>query len=50
MPYAIHDKNGNPIVEGDYVWTRYRGGSHQGQVRRLDVTPEASLMSSRSKR
>lgn len=38
MPYAIQDKNGNPIVEGDYVWTRYRGGSHQGQVRHLPVS------------
>lgn len=26
------DKHGNPIHEGDYVFTRIRGGSHEGKV------------------
>ena len=28
----IKDKHGNPIHEGDYVFTRIRGGSHEGEV------------------
>lgn len=29
----IQDKQGNPIQEGDHVWTRARGGKHEGNVR-----------------
>lgn len=28
----IVDKHGNTIHEGDYVFTRIRGGSHEGKV------------------
>ncbi|KAJ5178838.1 hypothetical protein N7492_002048, partial [Penicillium capsulatum] len=28
----ICDKHGNPIRKGDYVFTRIRGGSHEGEV------------------
>lgn len=28
----IQDKNGNDITEGDFVYTKYRGGSHEGKV------------------
>lgn len=28
----VKDKKGESITEGDYVWTRYRGGSHEGEV------------------
>jgi hypothetical protein len=34
MSAQIVDKHGNPIHEGDYVFTRIRGGSHEGKVRR----------------
>ncbi|OJJ42978.1 hypothetical protein ASPZODRAFT_75499 [Penicilliopsis zonata CBS 506.65] len=33
----IRDKKGAPIQEGDYVYTRYRGGSHEGVVERVVV-------------
>ncbi|OJJ57776.1 hypothetical protein ASPSYDRAFT_47001 [Aspergillus sydowii CBS 593.65] len=40
MPTSkIQDKNGQPIQEGDYVFTRVRGGSHQGKVQKI-VTDE----------
>ena len=28
----VNDKKGERITEGDYVWTRYRGGTHEGKV------------------
>ncbi|KAJ5195413.1 uncharacterized protein N7498_008851 [Penicillium cinerascens] len=28
----VLDKNGNVIHEGDYVFTRMRGGTHEGKV------------------
>ncbi|CDM30919.1 unnamed protein product [Penicillium roqueforti FM164] len=28
----IQDKNGKDITEGDFVYTKYRGGSHEGKV------------------
>lgn len=38
----VLDKNGNVIHEGDYVFTRMRGGTHEGKVswerRRTDFT------------
>ncbi|KAE8361986.1 hypothetical protein BDV27DRAFT_160211 [Aspergillus caelatus] len=31
----VKDKHGDIIHEGDYVFTRIRGGSHQGEVERI---------------
>ncbi|PKX90844.1 DUF2945 domain-containing protein [Aspergillus novofumigatus IBT 16806] len=31
----IKDKKGENINEGDHVYTRYRGGSHEGQVEKI---------------
>ncbi|RJE18921.1 hypothetical protein PHISCL_08739 [Aspergillus sclerotialis] len=31
----VKDKKGESIKEGDYVWTRYRGGSHEGEVEKV---------------
>ncbi|EIT76134.1 hypothetical protein BDV35DRAFT_356506 [Aspergillus flavus] len=31
----VKDKHGDTIHEGDYVFTRIRGGSHQGEVERI---------------
>lgn len=28
----VSDKNSEPIHEGDYVYTRIRGGTHEGKV------------------
>lgn len=28
----VLDKQGEPINEGDFVRTRYRGGEHKGEV------------------
>ncbi|OOF93689.1 hypothetical protein ASPCADRAFT_132120 [Aspergillus carbonarius ITEM 5010] len=36
----VQDKIGEHINEGDYVYTRYRGGTHQGEVNRV-VTDDA---------
>ncbi|KAJ6114457.1 hypothetical protein N7486_000235 [Penicillium sp. IBT 16267x] len=35
----VSDKNGEPIHEGDYVYTRIRGGTHEGKVEEI-VTDE----------
>lgn len=35
----VKDKKGEIINEGDHVYTRYRGGSHEGYVRRYFFTP-----------
>lgn len=32
MPPDAEDKNSRPIEKGDDVWTRIRGGKHEGQV------------------
>ncbi|KAL4919370.1 hypothetical protein BDW62DRAFT_199976 [Aspergillus aurantiobrunneus] len=41
MPTSkVQDKNGQDIEAGDYVFTRVRGGSHQGKVEKI-VTGEA---------
>ncbi|KAJ5498800.1 hypothetical protein N7453_007851 [Penicillium expansum] len=29
---GIQDKKGNNIIEGDFVYPRFRGGSHEGKV------------------
>ncbi|GFF52022.1 hypothetical protein IFM58399_09217 [Aspergillus lentulus] len=31
----VKDKEGENINEGDHVYTRYRGGSHEGKVERI---------------
>ncbi|BCS07779.1 hypothetical protein ASPFODRAFT_53006 [Aspergillus luchuensis CBS 106.47] len=36
----VQDKTGEQINEGDYVYTRYRGGTHEGEVDKV-VTDEA---------
>lgn len=40
---TVQDKHGNEIHVGDYVGTKYRGGSHEGTVDRIltskDETP-----------
>ncbi|KAL4933630.1 putative lipase [Aspergillus undulatus] len=42
MPASkVQDKHGEEIKEGDYVFTRIRGGSHQGKVEKI-VTDEAT--------
>ena len=35
MPSDIKDKDSTPIKEGDVVWTRIRGGVHEGEVRKI---------------
>ncbi|KAI8959530.1 hypothetical protein F5Y11DRAFT_301682 [Daldinia sp. FL1419] len=36
MPSSqIKDKQGQPIQEGDTVWTKARGGRHEGEVDRI---------------
>lgn len=40
MPSDIKDKNSEPINEGDHVWTKIRGGRHEGDVQKI-VTTEA---------
>lgn len=32
MSERVQDKSGKNINEGDYVYTKYRGGSHEGEV------------------
>ncbi|OJJ05389.1 hypothetical protein ASPVEDRAFT_55292 [Aspergillus versicolor CBS 583.65] len=40
MPkHTIQDKMDQPIQEGDYAFTRVRGGSHHGKVQKI-VTDE----------
>ncbi|KAI3332214.1 hypothetical protein HD806DRAFT_529977 [Xylariaceae sp. AK1471] len=40
MPNEINDKHGEPIKEGDHVYTKIRGGRHEGDVDKI-VTTEA---------
>lgn len=40
MPEQVRDKNHEPIQEGDYVYTRIRGGRHEGYVDKV-VTAKA---------
>ncbi|RMJ23003.1 hypothetical protein PHISP_06117 [Aspergillus sp. HF37] len=35
MVDRVKDKKGEDIGEGDFVWTRYRGGSHEGEVENI---------------
>ncbi|RPA87477.1 hypothetical protein BJ508DRAFT_410246 [Ascobolus immersus RN42] len=36
----VHDKHGNPIHEGDNVYTPFRGGRHEGKVSEIVTTKE----------
>jgi hypothetical protein len=36
----IQDKDGVTIQEGDQVWTKMRGGKHEGQVEKIVTTKE----------
>ncbi|RYP10357.1 hypothetical protein DL764_000691 [Monosporascus ibericus] len=38
MPEQVRDKNSEPIKEGDHVYTRYRGGRHEGEVEKVVTT------------
>ncbi|KAF5724793.1 lipase [Fusarium mundagurra] len=38
MASNIEDKNTEPINKGDHVWTRIRGGRHEGDVERIVTT------------
>ncbi|KAJ9134770.1 hypothetical protein NKR23_g9951 [Pleurostoma richardsiae] len=40
MPSDIKDKNGEPIHEGDTVFTKFRGGRHEGVVDKIVTTQE----------
>ncbi|GKZ83633.1 hypothetical protein AnigIFM56816_008728 [Aspergillus niger] len=40
MSERVQDKSGKNINEGDYVYTKYRGGSHEGEVDKV-VTDDA---------
>ncbi|KAI8630458.1 hypothetical protein F5Y19DRAFT_483800 [Xylariaceae sp. FL1651] len=40
MPSEIKDKYDEPIQEGDHVYTKIRGGRHEGKVDKI-VTTEA---------
>ncbi|KAL8748335.1 MAG: hypothetical protein Q9184_007382 [Pyrenodesmia sp. 2 TL-2023] len=36
----VKDKAGEPIKEGDEVWTKMRGGKHEGKVEKLVTSQE----------
>ena len=36
----IKDKQGEPISEGDHVWTKIRGGRHEGDVDQIVETAD----------
>ncbi|KAM5529905.1 hypothetical protein BFJ63_vAg16088 [Fusarium oxysporum f. sp. narcissi] len=38
MASNIEDKNTEPINKGDHVWTRIRGGRHEGDVEKIVTT------------
>jgi len=40
MPNDVKDKNGEPIKEGDGVFTKIRGGTHTGTVEKIVTTKE----------
>jgi hypothetical protein len=40
MPSDIKDKNGEPIKEGEEVFTKIRGGTHTGTVDKIVTTKE----------
>ncbi|SCO80704.1 uncharacterized protein FRV6_04917 [Fusarium oxysporum] len=38
MASNIEDKNAEALNKGDHVWTRIRGGRHEGDVERIVTT------------
>ncbi|KAK5122042.1 hypothetical protein LTR85_004288 [Meristemomyces frigidus] len=40
MPDEIKSKEGQPISEGDHVYTKYRGGKHEGEVEAIVSTKD----------
>lgn len=40
MPGEIKDRNGEPIKEGDHVFAKARGGSHEGDVEKIVTSKE----------
>ncbi|KAI1504033.1 hypothetical protein F5X99DRAFT_373276 [Biscogniauxia marginata] len=40
MPEQVRDKKNEPIREGDMVWTKIRGGKHEGVVDKIVSTKE----------
>jgi hypothetical protein len=40
MPSSVKDKDGKPIEQGDSVWTRIRGGRHEGEVEQVATTEQ----------
>lgn len=40
MPNEIKDKNGQPIKEGEEVFTKIRGGTHTGTVEKVVTSQE----------
>ncbi|PSS18794.1 hypothetical protein M430DRAFT_66787 [Amorphotheca resinae ATCC 22711] len=40
MSSQVKDKNGKDINEGDRVFTRIRGGKHEGEVEEIVTTQE----------
>ncbi|KAM0544717.1 hypothetical protein ACHAPJ_011704 [Fusarium lateritium] len=38
MAPQVEDKNADPINKGDHVWTRIRGGRHEGDVEMVVTT------------
>ncbi|KZF25509.1 hypothetical protein L228DRAFT_244365 [Xylona heveae TC161] len=40
MSGEVEDKHGEAIYEGDHVYTRIRGGRHEGEVDKVVMTEE----------
>ncbi|KAL2118863.1 hypothetical protein VTJ04DRAFT_5822 [Mycothermus thermophilus] len=40
MPTELRDKNDEPIHVGDHVFSRARGGAHEGDVEKIVTTKE----------
>ncbi|KAJ8058053.1 hypothetical protein OCU04_012913 [Sclerotinia nivalis] len=47
MPNQVQDKKGNPINEGDTVYTKARGGKREGEVEEIIMTQEEARVSSK---
>ncbi|KFY09974.1 hypothetical protein V491_07859 [Pseudogymnoascus sp. VKM F-3775] len=42
MSGKLEDKTGNPIEEGDTVFTKFRGGKREGEVNKIVLNEEAA--------
>jgi len=40
MSSEVKDKRGEPISEGDTVFTKFRGGKREGEVEKIVMTKE----------